>query len=112
MTNYDELAAWAESDAPTIRPDAVVRQGTPASHAAVRALLTEAADTSADVETIARSVGRPTLAVKRPAGSSPLWQIRAPQALDEQMRARAAAEGRPFSEVLRDAAAEYLIAHH
>ncbi len=28
MTNYDELAAWAESDAPTIRPDAAVRQGT------------------------------------------------------------------------------------
>lgn len=52
--------------------------------------------------------GRPTLERNRPSGPSPLWQVRAPRSLDDALRARAAAEGRSFSEVLRDAAREYL----
>jgi len=40
-----------------------------------------------------------------------MWKVRATRALDEAMRARAAAEGRNLSELLRTAAAEYLDAH-
>lgn len=114
MTNYEELARWAESDAPQVRPDAVIHRGTPESRAAARALLEDSLDMSDSVtaELVRSTVGgRPSLAADRPAGKSPLWQIRAPQALDEALRARADAEGRTISEVLRDAAAEYLAAH-
>lgn len=114
MTDYDELARWAESDVPQVRSDAVIHRGTAESHAATRALLEDALDAS-DVVTAemvrGSAGGRPSLAADRPAGKSPLWQIRAPQALDEALRARADAEGRTLSEVLRDAAAEYLAAH-
>ena len=110
---HDMLAEWASSDAPTIAPDAIVRQGTPTSRAATAALLLEAAETPAEVEEIERASmgGRPSLDASGPAGVSPLWQIRAPQALDAAMRARAAAEGRTFSELLRDAASQYLTTH-
>lgn len=113
MTNYDELAQWAESDAPKIRPDAVVHRGTAESHAAARALLADALDAQGqdDAVLIERGAGRPSLAADGPAGKSPLWQIRAPRDLDEALRARAEAEGRSFSEVLRDAATEYLAKH-
>lgn len=114
MTNYEELARWAESDAPEIRPGAVIHRGTPESHAATRALLEDSLDITDSVtaELVRGSVGgRPSLAADRPAGKSPLWQIRAPQALDDALRARADAEGRSISEVLRDAATEYLAAH-
>ena len=115
MTDYDELARWAESDAPQVRPDAAVHRGTPESRAAALVMLSDAAgDNPGDVELLERSTstgGRPSLAAAGPAGKSPLWQIRAPKELDAAMRARAEAEGRSFSEVLRDAASEYLAAH-
>lgn len=115
MTDYDKLARWAESDAPQVRPDAAAHRGTPDSRAAALAMLHDAAgDNPADVELLERSTsggGRPSLAAPGPAGTSPLWQIRAPRELDAALRARADAEGRSFSEVLRDAATEYLAAH-
>lgn len=112
MTKYEQLAEWAESDAPTVRPDAEVHRGIPESRAAVRAMLDDAAETAAEVDLVERaSGGRPSLAADRPAGKSPLWQIRAPRSLDEALRARADAEGRTLSEVLRDAASEYLATH-
>lgn len=114
MTDYDKLAQWAESDAPSVRPGAVVRRGTPKSRAAALAMLQEAAgDDPAGSDLLERSsgAGRPSLAANGPAGTSPLWQIRAPRDLDAALRARADAEGRSFSEVLRDAATEYLAAH-
>lgn len=115
MTDYDKLARWAESDAPDVRPDAVVHRGTPESRAAALAMLQDAAgDNLADVDLLERSSsggGRPSLAANGPAGKSPLWQIRAPKDLDAALRARADAEGRSFSEVLRDAASEYLATH-
>lgn len=114
MTDYDKLAEWAESDAPAIRPDAMVRRGTPQSRAAALAMLQDAAgDDPAGLDLLERSSGggRPSLAANGPAGKSPLWQIRAPRDLDAALRARAEAEGRSFSEVLRDAATEYLAAH-
>jgi hypothetical protein len=112
MTKYDELARWAESDAPDIRADAVVRRGTPENHAAVRAMLEDAAESPAEVALLERSSGgRPSLHAGEPDGKSPQWQIRAPKDLDAAFRAQADAEGRSFSEVLRDAAAEYLAKH-
>lgn len=106
------LAAWAESDEPTIRPGAVVERGEAARESA-RALLAQfAGDDPQVAEAIERSApGRPTLAADGPAGTSPLWQVRAPQSLDNALRERAKAEGRSFSDVLRTAAAEYLAAH-
>lgn len=77
MTDYDELARWAESDAPNVRPDAVVHRATSGSRAAALAMLQDAAGGSAgDVELLERSTGaggRPTLAADGPAGKSPLW---------------------------------------
>lgn len=113
-TKNEALAAWATSDAPTVQPGAEVHQGTTESRAAALAMLLDAADAPADVATIERVTavgGRPSLAAGRPAGTSPLWQVRAPRELDAAMRARAADEGRTFSEVLRDAASQYLNAH-
>ncbi|KFD43961.1 MULTISPECIES: ribbon-helix-helix domain-containing protein [Cellulosimicrobium] len=106
---YDDLAAWAESDAPTIRPGAVVRRGTTASRDAVRALLDDAAEGARDVALVERSAGRPSLDAT--PGESPMWKVRAPKQLDDQVRAVAAAEGRSVSEVLRAAASEYLNRH-
>ncbi|MCL2467492.1 MAG: ribbon-helix-helix domain-containing protein [Micrococcales bacterium] len=108
---YADLAAWAESDEPTIRPDATVERGTPASCAEVTAMLLEAADTDDDRAMIRRTAGRPTLDPDAPAGPSPLWQVRAPKSLDHAMRNLARAQGRSFSAVLRDAASQYLATH-
>jgi hypothetical protein len=105
------LVAWAESDEPTIRPDAVVERGEAARESA-RALLEQFADDPQVAEALARSApGRPTLDAGGPAGTSPLWQVRAPQSLDNALRERAKVEGRSFSDVLRTAATEYLAAH-
>lgn len=115
MTNYDKLAQWSESDAPSVRPDAVVHRGTPESRAAARAMLEDALEIHDEVDAVlierGSGGGRPSLAAGGPAGKSPLGQIRAPKDLDAALRARAEAEGRSFSEVLRDAATEYLVKH-
>jgi len=107
---WEDSAEWAESDEPTIRPGAKIVRGTPASQAKVTAMLLEAADTDEDRVMIRRTAGRPTLDPQT-AGVSPLWQVRAPKGLDEAMRRLAEAQGRSFSAVLRDAAAEYLATH-
>jgi hypothetical protein len=107
-TKNDALAAWAASEAPTVDPASVVYRGTPESHAAVREQLLTAADSPGDVKAIENLGGRPSLAADGPAGKSPTWQVRAPRDLDEALRARAAAEGRSISDVLRDAATRYL----
>lgn len=109
----EALAAWAASDAPTIQPDAKVIQGSAASRAAALEMLLDAAEDPSEVVAVEKAAtsGRPSLSTRGPSGASPLWQIRAPHDLDEALRARAAAEGRTFSEVLRDAASQYLDAH-
>jgi hypothetical protein len=106
---YDDLAAWAESDAPTVRPGAVVYRGEAAREAA-RALLEEATEDDAEGRALVRRAagGRPSLDPSEPTGKSPLWQVRAPKSLDRELRDLAIAEGRSFSEVLRDAAVAYL----
>jgi hypothetical protein len=109
---YDDLAAWAESSAPTARPEAVVHRGE-AARAASRALLETVTEDDPAGRALVRAAtrGRPTLGSPAPMGRSPLWQVRAPQALDQALRNRAKAEGRTLSDVIRDAAAAYLSAH-
>jgi hypothetical protein len=113
--HVDELAAWAESDEPTVRPGATVLRGE-AARAAARALLEEAtADDPAGRELVerVRGRGRPRLNPSLDTGQSgPLWNIRMTVDIDAAMRAQAKSEGRPLSEVVRQAAAEYLAAHH
>lgn len=107
-TKNEALAKWAESDAPTINPAAVIHRGTPDSRAAARDLLLAAADSPAETAQITNLGGRPSLAADGPVGASPLWQVRAPRDLDKALRDRAAAEGRTLSEVVRAAALQYL----
>jgi hypothetical protein len=110
--DYD---AWAErieaDDRPAARTGKALRGE--AARAYAHQVLTAAAETPEEVEAVERAAagGRPTLAADRPSGKSPLWQVRAPERLDAALRARAQAEGRTFSEVLRDAASEYLTRH-
>lgn len=106
------LMAWAESDAPQARPSERTLRGQDARAAARAQLLAAAGDDPEQLALIRRaSTGRPPLEETDEPGPSPMWKVRAPRALDEALRARAEAEGRNLSEVLRSAAAEYLKAH-
>ena len=110
---YTELAAWAESDAPTVRPGARIHRGS-AALTAGRALLEDAAsDDPASLALLQRAgAGRPPLdRTDAGAGPSPVWNLRAPRALDTAMRDLARAQGRQLRDVLRDAAEEYVAAH-
>jgi hypothetical protein len=104
------LMAWAESDAPTVRTTGKTQRGEDA-RAAARALLVAAAGDDPEQLALIRhiSAGRPTL--DESGEVSTMWKVRATRALDEAMRARAAAEGRNLSELLRTAATEYLSKH-
>lgn len=108
------LMAWAESDAPTIAPGAPALRGE-AARGAARALLEAAtADDPANRALVRRVAkrGRPPLNPElAPGQAQPTWNIRMPMDLDAAMRARAKAEGRHLSDVVRQAAAEYLAAH-
>ena len=113
-SHYDALADWAESDEATIGPGDKVERGTPEAHARVRVMLYEATEDDpqgrALVEKVAR-MGRPTLDPDAPGAHSPQWQVRAPRSLDTAMRAQARAEGRTLSDIVRDAATQYLATH-
>jgi hypothetical protein len=56
----------------------------------------------------ARSRGRPRLP-GTPTGASPSRRVRLPADVDARLTARAAAEGRPMSAILRDAVSDYLL---
>lgn len=105
-----EAAAWAESDEPAVRPDAKAQRGTDESRAATRAMLTEAAaDDPESAELLARVAGgRPSLGGTSPAGTSPMWKVRAPADLDAAARQRAETEGRKLSDLVREAVTNYL----
>lgn len=111
-TYYNDLSEWAESDEPTVRPGAKILRGEDA-RAASRALLEAATEDDPEGRALVRgaATGRPSLDSAAPAGTSPLWQVRAPKSLDVALRELAKAEGRSFSEVLRAAATEYLATH-
>ena len=100
---YARLAEWAESDAVFEgMENATVTPGE--GDDAGRALL-EAALGSEGTEKI---LGRPTLAQDRPAGESPVRHVRLSAELDAALRARADAEHRNPSEVVREALTAYL----
>ena len=111
--HVDELAAWAESDEPTVRPGAKILRGD-AAVAAARALLEDAsADDPAGRELVDRVRGRGRPRLNPDSGQpTPVWNVRMTVDIDAAMRAQARREGRPLSEVIRSAAAEYLAAHH
>lgn len=58
-----------------------------------------------ELEETARGRGRPSLSG---AGRSPCRRVRLPADLDARLAARAAAEGRPVSAIMRDAMTDYL----
>jgi len=111
--DYDALAAWAESDEAIgpLGPNAVVHRGETA-RAASRALLEDAAETDDEREAVERAKGgRPRLdPTVKPGKNSPMWNIRVPETLDGAARARAAAEGKHLSTLIRDAVQAYLAA--
>lgn len=108
--DFEALARWAESDEPQIRPDAVIEKATDEGRAEVLRMLQEAADTPAEQEAVkAAAGGRPRLGAADEY--TPTWRVRVPVSLDRALRARAAKEHRPYSELIREAADEYLRAH-
>jgi hypothetical protein len=106
----DALAAWANSDAPTVRPDAAVLRGDAARQASLALLLEATEDSPEQHETVRRAAGRPALGGSSAAGPSPLWSIRVPPDLDRAFRQLADRQGRDLSELVRQAAAAYLAA--
>ncbi|MGF4043859.1 ribbon-helix-helix protein, CopG family [Paenarthrobacter nitroguajacolicus] len=95
---YADLAEWAETA--DIGPDAHITKakGPEAGHSILEAALGSAA-------AVRRAVGKPSLSAK---GTSPSRSIRLPEEMDAQLLARAAAEHRKPSAIMRDALAEYL----
>lgn len=96
----DQLSDWAESEDFTIAPTAVITKSTRSG--AGQALLEAALGSSAAVD---RALGRPSLGG---AGTSPSRTLRLPRELDEALIARAAAEHRKPSEIVREALSNYL----
>jgi hypothetical protein len=95
---YADLADWAETA--DIGPDAQI---TKASGPEAGRSILEAALGSA--EAVRRAVGKPSLSAK---GTSPSRSLRLPEEMDAQLVARAAAEHRKPSAIMRDALAQYL----
>lgn len=112
LADGDGLAAWAESDEPTVQPGTRMVRGTPEGHAALRAMLEEGAKTEEEKALLANARrGRPSLDPRaRPGTTSPMWRVRAPEDLNAAARARAEAEGRDLSSLVRDAVKAYLAA--
>jgi hypothetical protein len=108
------LSAWAESDAPQVHPGATMHRGEDA-RATARTLLEDAIEgdpAGGELVSTPRGRGRPRLNPELgPDERQPTWNVRMPLELDTAMRARAKVEGRPLSEVIRQAATEYLDAH-
>jgi hypothetical protein len=98
QARYRELASWAETA--DIGPDAVITkaEGPGAGQALLESVL-------GSKEAVTRAVGKPSLST---TGVSPSRTLRLPREMDAQLVARAAAEHRKPSAIMRDALAEYL----
>ena len=59
-------------------------------------------------EAVERAMGRPSVDGTMRAGHSPVRQVRLPRELDDRLKARAAAEHRKPSELMREALVAYL----
>ncbi|MCL2849877.1 MAG: hypothetical protein FWE61_07525 [Micrococcales bacterium] len=96
-------AAWARDG--DFRPRQ--HHAGPEAQAETRALLEAAGiDTTAVDQRV--GPGRPKL---RPGEETERWTIRTPHQLAVDARERAASEGRPVADLVRDAVTEYLASH-
>ncbi len=96
----DVLSDWAESADFTIATSATITKS--GRSGAGHAILETAMGSSAAVD---RAIGRPSLGR---TGTSPSRTLRLPRELDEALVARAAAEHRKPSEIVREALSSYL----
>jgi len=97
----DRLADWAESDDLEIADSAsFVTDDDPVAESLLRQAFGDAE--------LTRLRGRPALDGSSGSGASPRRQVRLSRQLDEALAARAAAEHRQPSAVIRDAIAAYL----
>lgn len=104
---YEALSQWAESDEAIDPPGATWQRATPETRAAARAMLAEVMSPDELAAAERRGPGRPRLSGAG-TGRSPKRQVRLPDELDAQLVARATAEGRTPSAVMRDAVAAYM----
>ena len=106
MSTYDEVADAAQRG--RLRPVEGTRTtGREAADAAAADLLaaTGAEDLDQGVEL---ALGRPRVGEER--GPSPMWRVRAPQDLDDAVRALADQRGQTVSMIVRQAVRDYLTA--
>lgn len=97
--NYEQAADWAEQRM-TLKAGSTTALRGPAAAERGRALLDRAGG------------GRPPLDPNATPGQhSPVRQVRLPAEVNDQLTARAAAEHRRPSDVIRSALADYLAAH-
>lgn len=100
---YDRLSQLVESDDYELPADAVVHRGhgdQPGREFLAHYMTEDELNAAAR-----RGRGRPSLSG---GGRSPSRQVRLPADLDALLIERAATEGRPMSDVLREAVASYL----
>ena len=95
---YAELAEWAETADPGNDARITKAEGPGAGQSILEAALGSA-------EAVKRAVGKPSLSAK---GTSPSRSLRLSREMDDQLLARAEAEHRRPSAIMRDALAEYL----
>jgi hypothetical protein len=104
MAKYDELADAAERGELTPVPGTALHGAAAAGEG--RRVLIAATGTTTIREATRVALGRPRLDAA--PGPTPVWRVRAPEALDEQVRALAAQRHVPMSQVVRDAVAAYV----
>lgn len=107
----DALEQWAISDDREVREDAVVMGSTQEERDEMREVLRSAAS-EGQKEALDRfsKGGRPRLSPGE--GRSPMWRVRAPQPLHDELNTAAESEDRNVSDLVRDAVEQYLAAHH
>ena len=105
--DYERWADLAEAGLLRSVPGSAVH-GEEAA-ASGRKLIFDATGTDNYEDAVKVALGRPRLDPDTPSEKAPMWRVRATPALDKALRERAKQEGRTLSEVLRRAAAEYLM---
>jgi hypothetical protein len=104
VIDYDSWASDIETGKVPADP-AAATHAEEDPEAGLRLLLDATGATSYD-EAVHVALGRPRLDAE--TSKSPVWRVRTTPALDQAIKARAKAEGRSVSELLRRAAADYL----
>jgi hypothetical protein len=104
MAKYEELADAAERG--ELKPVPGTALHGAAAVAEGRRMLMAATGSTNIREATRVALGRPRLDAAH--GPTPVWRVRAPETLDEQVRALAAQRHVPLSQVVRDAVAAYV----